>query len=292
MVSEPRFDAVTGRYLLTEIAAKQQRIYVEQAGHGIPLLCLHTAGTDTRQYRSMLNDAEITDRFRVIAFDLPWHGKSSPPAGFQNGLYRLTADLYVESIMAVVRGLKLDKPVVMGCSIGGRIVLHLLMRHAQEFGAAIGVQTSHRVVGRLTAAQNELQYLNRSDVHGSEAAAGLVSGLMAPQSPAEDRWETLWHYMQGGPGVFSGDTYFYKDSGNLDIAALSSIDTSITPLYLLSGEYDYSSTPAMTQEVHRMIPGSKFILMTNLGHFAVSENYRHFRTFLIPVLKEIEANRR
>ena len=28
------------------------------------------------------NDPEVTARFRVIAFDMPWHGKSSPPVGW------------------------------------------------------------------------------------------------------------------------------------------------------------------------------------------------------------------
>ena len=64
------------------------------------LLCLHTAGSDGRQWRAVLNDAEITRHFRVIAFDMPWHGKSSPPAGWQNEDYRLTTASYTGLIMA------------------------------------------------------------------------------------------------------------------------------------------------------------------------------------------------
>ena len=42
--------------------------------------------------------------------------------------------------MAVVDALDLDKPVVMGCSIGGRIVLHLALEHAARFRALIGLE--------------------------------------------------------------------------------------------------------------------------------------------------------
>ena len=77
----PHFEPVTGRYLHLELLGKAHRLYVEEAGQGIPLLCLHTAGSDARQYRAVLNDARVTKNFRVIAFDMPWHGKSSPPAG-------------------------------------------------------------------------------------------------------------------------------------------------------------------------------------------------------------------
>ena len=75
-----RLDPIVGRYLHVMLQERPHRLYFEEAGHGIPLVCLHTAGADGRQFRHMMTDAAITDAFRVIAFDLPWHGKSSPPA--------------------------------------------------------------------------------------------------------------------------------------------------------------------------------------------------------------------
>ena len=75
----PRFEPAIGRYLHLDLLGKPHRLYVEEAGSGVPLLCLHTAGSDGRQYRGLLNDARITRNFRVIVFDMPWHGKSSPP---------------------------------------------------------------------------------------------------------------------------------------------------------------------------------------------------------------------
>ena len=80
----PRFEPITGRYLHLDLLGKPHRLYVEEAGKGIPLLCLHTAGSDGRQFRGLMNDARITKNYRVIAFDMPWHGKSSPPAGWQD----------------------------------------------------------------------------------------------------------------------------------------------------------------------------------------------------------------
>ena len=53
---------------------------------------LGNAGADGRQYRHLMSDAEITDNWRVIAFDLPWHGKSNPPLGWQDEEYRLTTE--------------------------------------------------------------------------------------------------------------------------------------------------------------------------------------------------------
>jgi len=123
-------------------------------------------------------------------------------------------------------------------------------------------------------------------VHRGEVAAGAVSGLVAPQAPAAERWETLWHYMQSGPGVFKGDLYFYGIDGDVR-SELGRIDIAQCPLYLLTGEYDYSCTPEDTLAVARAVPGAQVTIMKELGHFPMSENPALFLSYLEPVLAEI-----
>jgi pimeloyl-ACP methyl ester carboxylesterase len=136
-------EPLTGRYAQIALQGRAHRIYYEEAGEGIPLLCLHTAGSDSRQYRAVLNDAHLRQHWRIVAFDMPWHGKSSPPAGWQRDEpYRLTTDAYTTMIMTIAGELGLARPAVMGCSIGGRIVLDLALKHARELRALIGLQSA------------------------------------------------------------------------------------------------------------------------------------------------------
>ena len=281
----PRFEPTIGRYLHLDLLGRPHRLYVEEAGPGIPLLCLHTAGSDGRQYRGLLNDERITKNFRVIVFDMPWHGKSSPPVGWENEEYRLTSRDYVRMILEVSAALELDRPVVMGCSIGGRIVLHLAHEHPEKFRAIVGLESSPKVDPYY-----DTSWLHRPDVHGGEVCAGIVSGLVAPTAPDEGRWETLWHYMQSGPGVFKGDLYFYMIDGDIS-DKLDHIDARRCPLYLLTGEYDYSCTTEGTLEVARRT-GAQATIMKDLGHFPMSENPEKFIGYLLPVLEEIRAGKK
>ena len=57
---KPRFEPVTGRYMHLEMLGRPHRLYVEEAGKGVPLLCLHTAGADGRQYRGVMNDPRVS----------------------------------------------------------------------------------------------------------------------------------------------------------------------------------------------------------------------------------------
>jgi pimeloyl-ACP methyl ester carboxylesterase len=282
----PVFEPIKGSYVHLPLGDRPHRLYFEEAGQGVPLVCLHTAGADGRQFRHLLNDEAIIRHYRVLAFDMPWHGKSLPPAGWQDEEYRLTTQSYVELILAFCEALALARPVVLGCSIGGKIVLELARAHPERFRALIGLESA----AYQPPWYDDTGWLHRPDVHGGEFAGALMSGLIAPQSPDETRWETLWGYMQGGPGVFKGDLHFYRVDGDFR-DRVGEIDTGRCPLYLLTGEYDFSCTPEDTRLTAEKIPGARFTVMTEIGHFPMAENPAQFRRYLLPILDEIRAAR-
>jgi pimeloyl-ACP methyl ester carboxylesterase len=70
---------------------------------------------------------------------------------------------------------------------------------------------------------------------------------------------------------------------------VSEIDTSRTPLYLLTGEYDYLSTPAQSKETAAKIKGARFEEMAEIGHFPMSEDHERFMRHVGPILAEIRT---
>jgi pimeloyl-ACP methyl ester carboxylesterase len=277
-------EPIVGRYARLVVEGRPHRLYFEEAGQGIPLVCLHTAGADGRQFRHLMNDAAVTRHYRVLAFDMPWHGKSLPPVGWQDEEYALSTAGYVALVLAFVDALGLERPIVLGCSIGGKIVLELARLHADRFRALVGLESADYQAPWY----DDTGWLHRPDVHGGEICAALMSGLVAPQSPSESRWDTLWMYMQGGPGVFRGDLVFYRADGDFR-DRVGQIDTTRCPLYLLTGEYDFSCTPADTERTAAKIPGARVTVMKEIGHFPMSENPAKFRTYILPVLDEIRG---
>ena len=277
----PELDPITGRYVYVDTASGRNRVYFEEAGSGRPLLCLHTAGSDSRQYRHLLCDPEVTSRWRALAFDMPHHGRSLPPEGWWEEEYLLTCEDYVGAIMAFVRTMGLDQPVVLGCSMGGAVVLELARLYGTESGAVIGLEGASKIEGRF------LDWSLMPDVDGSVVAASWTYGLMAPQSSEPSRREVWWTYSQGGPGIYRGDTYFYSVDWDLR-GREGEIDTRRCPVYLLTGEYDYACTVQESAATAAAIQGAKFRKMEGIGHFPMAENYPRFREYLIPVLRELE----
>jgi pimeloyl-ACP methyl ester carboxylesterase len=273
----PDFEAIVGRYLNINIHGLDYRIYVEQAGEGVPLLCLHTAGADSRQYRHLLSDPAITTRYRAIAFDMPYHGKSNPPDRWWLRKYQLTTNEYLSIIRSVWNALELTRPVVIGCSMGGAIVLKIAVEYQKELRGIIGLESSAFAPGRYN------EYLHHPAIHGGELAASYTYGLCAPGSPESSKRENWWYYSQSGPGVYAGDVHFYSIDWDAR-GDIQRIDTSVCKVSLLTGEFDYSCTPEMTREVARSIAGSRLVIMKGMGHFPMIENYSAFREFLLPEL--------
>jgi pimeloyl-ACP methyl ester carboxylesterase len=164
-------------------------------------------------------------------------------------------------------------------------VLDLALKHAKELRALIGLQT-----GAYVERYYDPSWLDHPEVHGGRACGALAYGLMSPLSPPAEVWETTWHYMQGGPGVFTGDLYFYQVEGDIR-GRIGEIDTKVCPLYLLTGEYDYSASPKDTEAAAAKIKGAKLTVMKGLGHFPMSENPEAFLGYLRPVLDEIRRTK-
>jgi pimeloyl-ACP methyl ester carboxylesterase len=78
----------------------------------------------------------------------------------------------------------------------------------------------------------------------------------------------------------------YRIDGDLR-GRVSAIDTGQCPLFLLTGEYEFSCTPADTLRTVASIKGAEVVIMEKLGHFPMSENPEQFRGYIAPVLQRI-----
>ncbi|GAA3696389.1 hypothetical protein GCM10023081_36850 [Arthrobacter ginkgonis] len=274
---------ITGRYVHVDVPGWGPcDIYAETAGQGIPVLLLATAGSDTRQYHGLMSDPDVTSRYRLIAFDLPWHGKSNPPAGKRNTDYVLDSQTYTDCIAGVIRALDLPQaPVIVGASMAGAVVVEMVARHPDLVRGAVSSQAGPRVANRHTP------WLRNPQVNQALHVPEWTYGLMSPASPKEDRDRVWWGYSQGGFSVYERDISYYSTCWDIDnIAHL--LGSHTPPVVLMNGVYDYSVPPEATRELAGHIPGSVVREMPELGHFPHAENPSAFAAHLLWALAHIQ----
>ena len=166
--------------------------------------------------------------------------------------------------------------------MGGAIVLKLAADYQRELRGIVGLESSAFAPGRYN------DFLHHPAIHGSELVASYTFGLCAPQSPEVSRRENWWYYSQSGPGVYAGDVHYYSNDWD-GRELITSIDTSVCKVSLLTGEYDYSCTPDMSREIAAQVPGSFLQIMPGMGHFPMIENYPVFRGHLLSALNHVIA---
>src|SRR4051812_16301358 len=200
------FEGVEGRYhQVTSPSGACSPIYTETAGYGRPLLCLHTAGADSRQYHGLLTDLDLREFWRIVAFDMPFHGRSLPTPDWAGSRYRLDQASYRDWCVAFIEEVVREPVVLLGCSMGAAIAMVLAAERPDLVSGLIALEAPVHPRGRRNP------YLTHVAVHGGMHAAAYVRGLMAPSSPTHDRTVAAFIYSQGGPGIYDGDLMFYSD---------------------------------------------------------------------------------
>ena len=271
---------IRGRYVRLSIDGTDHDVYVESAGSGVPILFLHTAGADARQFLGQLSDVGLAEKYEMFAVDLPFHGKSMPPKSWQGESYTLTKALYLSWCTAILRDVVRAPGIVVGGSMGAAMSLVLAADRAALVKGIVAVEPPFQSKGRRNPFQHHV------GVHGALHNASYVRGLMSPQSPESDRRLAAWIYSQGAPGIYTGDLAFYSDEFDGEKVA-PSIDCAATPVVLLCGTYDYSASPEDGRKLQQLMPGSKMVVMDGLGHFPMCENADLFRSYLIDALEMI-----
>jgi 2-succinyl-6-hydroxy-2,4-cyclohexadiene-1-carboxylate synthase len=162
---------LTGRL---DIDLGDLRLHAAISGSGHPLMLLHGFTGSVETWAPLRPDLER--EYRVIAVDLPGHGRSSsPPDPGRYSLRRVASDL-----VDVMDEIGIDRATVIGYSMGGRAALHLAAAHPDRVAGLI--------LESASAGSSDPE-LRKARADSDEELAGFIEreGVAA----FVDRWERL-----------------------------------------------------------------------------------------------------
>ncbi|QYC41966.1 3-oxoadipate enol-lactonase 2 [Nonomuraea coxensis DSM 45129] len=96
--------------------------YADSGGDGVPLVFTHGAGADHVMFQAQREHLRARGH-RVVVWDLRGHGLSRPSA------VPFTAGQALADLRALIEHLALDRPVLVGQSLGGNLGQALVRRH-------------------------------------------------------------------------------------------------------------------------------------------------------------------
>lgn len=281
-------DSIIGHYTwITLSRLGKCKIFYETAGRGDQqILFLHTAGADSRQFHFMMMNKKLQEMCTMYAFDLPGHGRSFPGSDQYPWSYANSEELYISAIAQIISKLRLERVIVSGASMGGQVCLAVALR-AEEMN----------VTGVIPC--EACDYLPKQQAQTIYSLAGdesvlnpeRVCGMISPTSPDIYKRLNWWIYSSQASRIFPGDLMFYFEGWD-GRDRMAQIDTEVCPVYMLTGEYDYSCTPDASRATAAKIKGAVFEEMKQMGHFPFSEDPSGFVPYFLRALEHIVSRRR
>jgi non-heme chloroperoxidase len=244
---------------------------------GIPILLIHGWSQShlcwSKQYESTLKDEA-----RIVALDLRGHGMSDAPV--QVDQYT-DGDKWADDIAAVIDELALDRPILVGWSYGGYIILDYVRRKGQGKIAGINFVSAAVVLGpKAFGALLGPGFLDNApgachdDLPTNIAAIRkfLRACIVKPISQ-DDFEEILAFNMVVKPSVRGAMT-----QRELDFASL--LQEITVPVLVTHGRSDAVVLPAMADHILKHCKVAKASWFEGVGHAPFLEEPLRFNTEL------------
>lgn len=242
------------------ITARGVDLFVEVAGEGPPVLCVHTAGQSGVQYRSLLEQLPAWG-YQVVVVDLPGHGRSpSMPGGPVEDLHE-----YAEFCWATMSELEIMTPFVVGCSIGGKIVLDLCAHHGGDIAGAVAMEADAYNGGLSVRGLRRAMSDVASPAQGDRTFFGTLASLGVEVTGTRAQQIALMHRREDNL-VTSSDLIGWTSHdlrGHLDSVSC--------PVLVVAGSDDFWIRPEWVRETARMMPWGEFLLLEGVGHYPMEE---------------------
>jgi acetyltransferase/esterase len=113
------------------VQVNEARLYYEERGAGFPLLLVPGGSVDATHYAAVAE--RLADDFRVVTFDRRGNGRSPRPPGW----YATSIAEQADDVAGLIEALGMAPCAVWAGSLGGVILIELLIRRPGLVGAAI-----------------------------------------------------------------------------------------------------------------------------------------------------------
>jgi 3-oxoadipate enol-lactonase len=220
------------------------------------LVLLHSLGTDRTLWEGQLNPLIATGR-RVVAIDLPGHGRSTA------GIGPYTIDTLGKDVRAVIELVEPGPFEIMGISFGGLVGLWLAITSGERVSALVAANTSGRL-GSKTLWDDRIAAVHRSGL--GSISHDVLARFFAPDfaSYHPDLYARFSEvFSSNDPVGYTGCCTILRDT---DLTG--QVGSISCPVLVVGGDLDIATPPDQIRTLHRQIEGSMVEVIPGAAHLS------------------------
>jgi 3-oxoadipate enol-lactonase len=229
-------------------------LFYRDSGRGEPpVLLLHELGGSSASWQAVVPLLSATRR--VLAVDLRGAGRSEKPPG----AFDLT-DL-ADDLADLLLALGIQEADIVGAALGSLVGALLAIRHPARVRRLVMCAVAEEMAG--TTAQYLEQRAARVRSVGMRGVADASLANAFPETHAAARAAYRAIYLANDPNAYAGMS--------LALARLrmrpADWGAIRAPTLVLSGAHDFIWPPERGQTVAALVPGARFAMLPDAGHF-------------------------
>ena len=243
-------------------------IYYEIHGDGdLPLILIHGIGGNLNTFKAQID--YFSDKHKVIAYDVRGHGKSSKPRG------DYSFQVFSDDLYAFMQGLKINKAIVVGHSMGGGIAATFAIDHPEMVSTLILLSTS-------TKGDKKAYYQSWPFTHLMfKATMKMLVDQQSDESTTKEEKEAFIN------SALNTSKYVFnqclKGISNYDIRdRLAQIKS---PTLIITGDKDTMTPSTESHILNEGIKGSKLLVIPNAKHLIIILNAKEVNETIAEFIK-------
>ena len=270
------------------VRAGGHRWHVEQSGSGPDLLLIHGTGASSHSWRGLI--PLLAPRFRLLALDLPGHGRTTSPTAL-----RLTLPAMSDAVAGLLAQLGCRPRLVVGHSAGAAILARMCLDGRIDPAAIVSINGAllplrgmpgllFSPAARLLAASGIPSRVFAWRAARSDLADRLIEGT---GSKLPEHALSAYRRLFRNPGHVAGALNMMAN-WRLDLLARD-LPRLRTPLVLVAAQGDATVPARQADRVQAICPGARVVGVPALGHLAHEERPRTAAAILLRVARRMGA---
>lgn len=242
----------------------------DDVGTGLPVLFVHAFPLNRTMWAPQVS--ALVERCRCIAADLRGFGESSvaPPYSMEQ---------YADDIAHLLDQLRVEKVVLVGCSMGGYVSFAFWRRHRDRVRALVLADTKATADTEEALARRR-QLIEVARARGSIAVANLqVASLIGKTSREKqpDTYDAVHRMMaqSSEDGIVGA-----LEAMMLRPDSVATLATINAPTLIVVGEEDVPTPPKDARLIHEKVAASRLEVIAQAGHLTNLERPAAFNHLL------------
>lgn len=246
--------------------------YTDAGQHEAPVI-IFIHGFPFNKFMWKIQQEELRDNYRVIAYDVRGHGFS------EAGEADFSIDLFVSDLLCFIDALKIDKSILCGLSMGGYIALNAIENYPERFDALI-LSDTNCIADTTEVKEKRMKAIESIRNSGVENYADeSIKNLFASGS-FTSRVKEIADVREMIVKTSKQSLYNTLIALSKRKETCSKLPEIKVPVLIMVGKEDKVTPPAAAQMMHEKILHSSLRIIEHAGHLSNMENPLEFNVRL------------